>query len=297
MLEFLSFLAPPTAIPGLEWRILAVLAFTGAAAYYDAFNKKWVPNWLAYSFLACAFLLNLIFFDQAIFLQAIAIGAVVFAVSFVLYKFGQLGGADAYVLASIALAVPYLPKPLLVPAQAVPYPFILSILIPTGIAFILHMLARFIPYISREISSGRVKFTVARLLGPALLAAALVVFTSALLTLPVAVPSAYLAIILFLSLALLFFSLFKDEIKHSMVSQVATSRLLEEDVLALEMMPPETVKKLRLYPLMDAKIISLLKKSKLKKVPVYTGMPFFLPYLFFGLLFTVLFGDLLFYLL
>ena len=54
---------------------------------------------------------------------------------------------------------------------------------------------------------------------------------------------------------------------------------------------------LKLVPLMDARVISALKKSKMKKVPVYTGMPFFLPYLFLGLLFTVLFGDLLIYLL
>ena len=293
-MDILPFLSSPGTVPGLEWRILLAIAFTGAAAYYDAFNKKWVPNWLIYSFLACALLINLVFFEQALFIQAAAFAAIIFAASYVLYKFGQLGGADAYVLAAIAFTVPYLPKPLLAPAQSVPYPFILSLLIPTGIVFILHMLMRFIPYISKQLSSGKIHFTANKLAGPLLLAAVLVIFTNALLTLPFSVPQSYIAIIAFLSIALLFFSLFKDEIKDSMVEEVPVSRLQEEDVLALEKMPAETVKKLKLLPLMDAKIISALKKSGMKKVPVYTGMPFFLPYLFLGLLFTVLFGDLLF---
>jgi len=81
-----------------------------------------------------------------------------------------------------------------------------------------------------------------------------------------------------------------------MVESVQVSKLQEEDVLALEKMDASLVKKLKLQPLIDGKIILALKKSKVKAVPVYTGMPFFLPYLFLGLLLAVLFGDLLFYL-
>ena len=68
-----------------------------------------------------------------------------------------------------------------------------------------------------------------------------------------------------------------------------------EDVLALEKMQP-LAKKLSLSPVISEKAIAALRRAKAKAVPVYTRMPFFLPYLFFGLLFSVLFGDLLFYL-
>ena len=159
------------------------------------------------------------------------------------------------------------------------------------------MLARFIPYISKNLSEGKIQFSAKKLAGPLILALVLVVFTSALLTLPFSIPTTYVAIVAFLILSLLFFSLFKDDIKDSMIEMLPVSRLQEEDVLALEKMPPEFVKKLKLQPLMDAKAISAIKKSKVKKVPVYTGMPFFLPYLFIGLLFTVLLGDLLTYIL
>jgi Flp pilus assembly protein protease CpaA len=291
----LDLLSAPASLPGAEIRIFLALAFTAAAAYFDVFNKKWVPNYLVYAFAVAALLVNVVFFTPQLFTQALAFGGIIFVLTYFLYRTGQLGGADVYVLASVAAMLPYLPKPLLAPAQAVPYPFILSVLAPTGLAFILHMVARFVPYVSRRISGGSVTFSAQKLIGPALLAVAFAFFIYELASLPFALPPAYMAILSFLFAALLFFSLFKQEIKDSMVGMVPVGRLEEEDVLALDKMDPGLVKRLSLKPLMDAKVISALRKSGLKKVPVYTGMPFFLPYLFFGLLFSVLFGDMLFY--
>ncbi len=293
MLELLS---PPVTLPGAEIRIVAAVAFTAVAAYYDLFNKKWVPNHLLYGFVLAAVALNIIFFTPSIFAQALLFGAAVFLLTYPLYRIGQLGGADAYVMASIAMAVPWLPSSLLSGPQNVPYPFILSIMVPTGLAFMLHMLARFIPYISRRLAHGQVEFSIWKVAGPLLLLAAFAIFFSAISALPFAMPASYLTVIFFLMLALLFFTLFKDEIKGSMVGQVSVLRLQEEDVLALECMDAALVRKLKLGPLLSAKSIAALKKSGLKKVPVYTGMPFFLPYVLFGLVFSVLFGDLVFYL-
>ncbi len=292
MLELFS---PLPEVPGLLLRAVVALGFTGAAAYFDMFNKKWVPNYLVYGFLAAALVLNVIYFEQAVFTQAITFGIVIFALTYFLYKAGQLGGADVYVLASIAMCLPYLPKPLLAPAQNVPYPFLLSALAPAGLAFILHMVARFLPYVSRKLAAGEIKFTLWKAAGPAALLAVFSFFLFALSTLPIPLPAQFIAILSFLFVSLFFFTLFKEEIKDSMVEQVLVSRLQEEDVLALEKMDPALVKSLELAPLITKETVASLKKSKLTRVPVYTGMPFFLPYLFLGLLFSVLFGDLLFY--
>jgi hypothetical protein len=270
------------------------VAFTGAAAYYDAFKNKWVPDSLLWCFLGVAFLLNIIFFEPLVFTQAISIAIAIAALTYALYRMGQLGGADVLVMASIALAVPYLPLPLLAASQAVPYPFFLSVLAPTGIVFILHMLVRFLPYISRQLSTGKVKFTFQKLAGPALVAFSLLVFYILVSSLPTTLPTSYFAIIAFLGMALVFFYLFMPEIKASMVEKIPTSRLQCEDVLALEQMP-SLAKKLSLSPVISEKTIAALKRAKVKAVSVYTGMPFFLPYLFIGLLFTILFGDLLYY--
>ena len=295
MLELpFSILSPPSSVPGIDVRMIVAVAFTGAAAYYDMFNKKWVPDSLLWCFLGASLLLNVLFFDSTIFEQALFIAILIAALTYALYKMGQLGGADMFVMASIALAIPYLPKPLLAASQAIPYPFFLSVLAPTGIAFIVHMLFRFIPFVSHQISTGNVKFTVQKVAGPVLIAVSLFIFGTVVSSLPVSLPASYFAIIGFLSAALIFFSLFMPEIKASMVEKIQTSRLQCEDVLALEQMP-SLAKRLKLSPVISEKTIAALKHAKVKSVPVYTGMPFFLPYLFIGLAFTLLFGDLLYY--
>ncbi len=292
----LEFFTPPVEVPGMLLRTLVALAFTGAAAYFDMFNNKWVPNYLIYGFLAAALALNVLYFEQTVFVQAMVFGIVVFGATYLLYRTGQLGGADAYVLTSIALCLPYLTKPFLTDPQHPPYPFILSVLAPTGLAFILHMMARFLPYVSKKLANGEIKFTLWKILGPSALLAFFSFFIIVISSLPVALPMQYIAILSFLFVSLFFFTLFKDEIKDSMIETVAIASLQEEDVLAIEKMNGALVKRLALQPLITKQTIASLKKTGLKKVPVYTGMPFFLPYLFFGLAFSLLFGDMIHYL-
>ena len=291
----MGFLPIPPEVPGLWLRAAAAVLFTGAAAYFDLFNRKWVPNSLLYAFAAVAVLSNIIFYDPAVSPYAIAFGAVAFLIAYPIYKMGQLGGADMFAFASIAALVPYFQTPLLAPAQDVPYPFILSVLVPTSIFFMLHMLLRFIPYIAGRLRQGKIQLTPAKLAGPALLVVSFAIFVFVLSSLPFSLPQPFIFLLSFLFITLLFFSIFKDEIKASMAEKIPVSRLEEEDVLALEQMDQKVVKRLSLSPLLDAKEIALLKKSRLKSVPVYTGMPCFLPYLLLGLLFALLFGDMLFY--
>jgi len=285
----------PPFVPGMEFRLFVAVAFTAAAAYFDVFNKKWVPNYLIYAFAICAVALNFVFYDPTVTFQALAFGAGIFILTYPLYKMGQLGGADVFVLASIATAVPYFQKPLFAAEQLVQYPLILSVLVPTSLLFILHMLVRFIPYVSGQMRQGKLKITLGKIAGPALLLLSFSFFIYAISTMPLALPFSYVLVLSFLFASLIFFSFFKDEIKDSMIEMVSPSRLMEEDVIALEKMDSALVKRLSLSPLLDAKIIATLKKARLKAVPIYTGMPFFLPYLLLGLIFTILFGDLLYY--
>jgi Flp pilus assembly protein protease CpaA len=290
----LEIFTPVFPLPGFEFRALAAVAFTAAAAYYDIFNRKWVPDYIAYAAVGLSLAANLLFFSQAVFLQAIIFGSAIFLPTYFLYRAGQLGGADVYVLTGIASAIPFLPAPLLSPQQHVPYPFILSVLVPTGLAFILHMLLRFIPKMARALSHGEIRLGAARFLEALALCAVLVVFAKMLSTLPIPLPQSYLAVFAVLAASLFFFSTFKREIKASMAEMVNSSDLAEEDVLAMEQIDPKTAKALSLAPLLDKAMIARVKKSRIKALPVYTGMPFFLPYLLFGLLFALLFGDVFF---
>jgi len=285
----------PQILPGAEYRMAAVIAFTAAAAWFDVFNRKWVPNYLIYGFLAASLLLNLVFFDSRAFTLGAAFSTAVFVLCYPIYRQGQLGGADMFILASITLALPFLPSPLLAQPGAAPYPFILSVLVPTGLLFILHMASQFVPFIlakieRREIAFDRTKIAGSALIGPAFLAIFLT-FSS----IPIEIPAAYTAIMGALFLSLAFFSLFREEVKSSMIEEIPVTALEEEDVLALEMMDERFRRNLRLTPLLNKHTIAALQSSGIREVPVYTGMPAFLPYLFVGTLFTILFGDMLHY--
>ena len=157
----ISFLPVPPDVPGLWVRVAAAVLFTAAAAYFDLFNKKWVPNGLLYGFAAAAVLANVVFWGP-VSIQALAFGVAAFLLAYPLYRMGQLGGADVFAIASIAATVPYFQSPLLAPAQQVQYPFVLSVMVPTSIFFILHMLVRFIPYICGKLTRGELEITMAK---------------------------------------------------------------------------------------------------------------------------------------
>jgi Flp pilus assembly protein protease CpaA len=100
-----------------------------------------------YIFLAIAFILNVVAYDSTISFYAIGTAVLVFAAFYLLYKTGQLGGADAYIMTALALLLPIQPKGLLLIAQPsfLSLPFILDIILASGISFMLYMLVRSIP--------------------------------------------------------------------------------------------------------------------------------------------------------
>ena len=60
-------------IPGETVRIVLALAGTAVATYFDLFNNKSIPNNVLYAFLAIAFLTNVMFFNQDLFLFGIGV--------------------------------------------------------------------------------------------------------------------------------------------------------------------------------------------------------------------------------
>lgn len=284
----------PIEVPGIEIRIAVVLIFMAILSYFDIFNKKWIPNKILYAFLISAFLLNIMFFTQEVFISALLISFLAFLLTYPLYKLGHLGGADVYAYSAVSLAIPYLPKPLLSSPQLIFYPFIFSVIAPTGIFFISHMLIRFIPYVMALIKTKKIAFSLERFFAPFIILISFLFFIYSLFLMPFKVPLIFILFVLFLFFSLFFFSIFKEEIKNSMVEYVVLSSAYPEDVIAIEKLDQNLVKKLGLSPVLTEASIKKLKEAKIKKIPVFTKMPFFIPYLFLGILFTCLFGDLVF---
>lgn len=275
-------------------RVAIVLTGLVACSYYDLFNKRTVPNWLSYSFLALG-VLSLVLapsFNDALVTGGIAF--VVFVFGYVLYQSGQIGGADVLAFTAITLLIPEFPALLhSAPAPAFPgvfqLPFVLSLFAVSGLLFLIFIVLSHLPRILRGLASGRLKVKASSLPYFALLMMLYMVlcFTYSYMGVPVLalIP---LSLIVF---AAGFVWLFKEEITDSMVEVVSPSKFDEEDVLAIERMDPMLVKKYDLKKLLTLDEIKRLKKLPIKKFPVYKNMPVFMPYILIAFVLILVFGD------
>ncbi|VVB58967.1 Type IV leader peptidase family protein [Candidatus Anstonella stagnisolia] len=271
-------------------RVLIAIAGCAAGAYYDLRNNRNIPNILLYAMLALGVLFDLVFWGQGSLL-AFAVAIAIFVAGYLLYRAGQLGGADVYILSAIALLLPVQPTVFANVAPA-PYPYVFSVIAASGITFMLYMLAFYGARAVRDARREKMKVDAKTALGAVLVAAAYAVFVYVAGKNGVFGP-AYFVLVGFVVFVSLFFLLFKNRIARMMVEEVPFSKIEEEDVIALEYMDESVVKKYNLRRVADSKELARLAKLPLKKYCVYTKMPPFLPHILLGLLITLFFGDVL----
>jgi hypothetical protein len=275
------------------FRMVLAVAGTAAAAYYDMFNKKNVPDMLLYGFLGIALAVNVL--DPSAFLQNLPIAIVMVASMYLLYRIGQLGGADVIVLAAIYASVPAISAPLM--GNQADFMFsqfqMPSIVIVTSIAvllFAIWIVVRYAPSAVKKTFEGKVKFGMMQLAQAFILLLSFGAFVYMLSQLPsFSVNLVVLMEILFISA--IFFTLYKDEIMGSMVKW--KRRAEAEDVLAVEMMDSKFLSRHSIGRLVDKAQLKRMNKLK-RKWPVL-DLPMFLPYVLAALVVYLLFGNQLLY--
>ncbi|MBD3389772.1 hypothetical protein GF415_02335 [Candidatus Micrarchaeota archaeon] len=278
MLEKLLF--STLIMPGELLRIAIALLGTAAATYFDIFNSRNVPNNLLYAFLAAAVLTNLVFFNADIFLYAASLTAILFGFGFLLYRAGQLGGADLFVVCSITLLLPIHPSFLNTPFN---YPLIFSTLLYSGVAFALYSVLYFGRLVA---SSGKPKANPVYLL----LFIPYLFFAYIFINAPFFSP-VYFFIASVLLLSTIFFLVYKKSINEAIIEKVKVSSLSgEEDVLAKEKMK-KLMEAQDIGPVLGKNEVSKLRKAGVKEVWIYSRLPPFLPFLLVGLLGAIFLGD------
>ncbi len=279
MLDTILFSEIP--IPGETIRI--ILAFVGLliATYFDLFNKKNIPENFLYAFLGISFITNLYFYNQELSLFAVITAVLVSLFGYLFYRAGQLGGGDIFILASLSLLLPIHPSLSKLPFN---FPFIFSLLIFSGVLFALYTIIHFGFKLTKIKSKPNTPFLA--LLIPYFL------FLYFYSTLPFFSP-AYLAIVSVVLFSTIFFLIYKEDINKLLSEKVPLRKAEEEDVLALEFMPQNLVKKYNLQRVLSLKEIKRLKSLKLKEVYIYTNLPPFLPFLLVGFLLSLFFAGLL----
>jgi hypothetical protein len=259
-------------------RILIALVGTGIASYYDIFNKKNIPELFLYAFLGLSFIINI--FDYSLVLKFLPLALPLIALLYVLYRIGQIGGADVIVISAIYLTIPIFPF-----SQEGIFPSILIIIsISTVLAF-LGVIIKYLPSIFEKTINGKIKFKLTQILESIALIVSFLVIIYMFLVFP------YLPIWMVLLFALLFFEsiffiLYKEEIKKQMV--VWKTKVEPEEVLAVEYLKPELVNKMKLGALITEKQAKEMNKKRIKW-PIL-DLPMFLPYIFIGLIFYLVIG-------
>ena len=266
-------------MPG-EW-IRLVLAFAGTmiGAYFDLFNKKNVPDMFLYCFLALAFIVNLVFYEPTLFWFSIGVAVFFSAVGYLFYRVGQLGGADVFILAAIMLLLPINPSSV---GMTFNMPFVLSVIIFSGVAFALYVLA----YFGWKLLQVEAKPNLIYLLMfiPYFLFAYVYV-NSFLFS---AVYFAFISVLLF---SMIFFMMFKSSINMLLAEEQPVSQLEDGDVLAIEVMNKDLIERYKLTRLMTASEIARIKKTKVSEVWVYTKLPPFIPFILAGMILSMFFAK------
>ncbi|VVC04781.1 Uncharacterised protein [Candidatus Burarchaeum australiense] len=282
---------------------IAVLG-TALATYYDLTHNRNVPDWLTFGMLGIGSLAVLAGLAATGFAgwQEIAVSAVLPALivlsgGYLLYRAGQLGGADVLVFAAIALLMPQAPAGLWPAANyavPVPLPFVFSLFLASGILFGIWTFLRFLAPCIRALMKGKVKLENEQKLAIGLFALIDIIlawFTLSSQT-PLPFMNIWLVLLLVASVFAVFFYVFKSFIAEEfLIRRVSVKEMDEEDVLAIEEMNPVLVKKYGLQKLLTRKEIEKLRKLPLKKFPVYKNMPAFMPYVLAALVLSLLLGD------
>ena len=267
------------AMPGEAIRL--VLAFLGVAVatYYDIFNRRNVPNSVLYAFLAIAFLTNVFLYQADLFIFSVALAAFFAAIGYIFYRFGQLGGADVFIIASVILLLPVHPSFV---GLTFNMPFIFSVVVFSGVSFAVYVMVYFGFRLWDE--GARPRLMYALLLIPYILFA-YVYFNSVLFS------TMYFVFVSILLFATVFFLMFREDINLLLSERMSPSELEEEDVLALDLMDKEFVRKYSIRRLATRGEIDRMVALKVPEVWVYSKLPPFLPFFLLGMVMSLFFAG------
>lgn len=280
-------------------RFAICLIGCAGATYYDLFNRRNVPLWLTYSLVALGALFTLASLNMNVIVSSGFVALVIFVMGYLLYRTGQIGGADVLIFVSIALLVPEAPESIYLKAQSqLGFPFVVSVFVLSGILAVFGIFLRYVPLALYDLLRGaKVKINTLQIV---FAAATLLFYAIFLYYLNGIVELPQIQLIVFAAVVVCATSLFalKDHISDKyLIRMINISQIDEEDILAVESMDPKVVSKYKLDRLLTPKEIEKLKKiGKNKKFPVYTNMPVFMPYVLLALVVALFFGDPLAYL-
>lgn len=299
ILNFLMGLSEMLIPSLIDLRYASIIIIAAIYMLFDVFNKRNVPSIFVYATLGYGVLLTLLYLDLQLIFYSGLLATAILGFGYFIYRIGQIGAADIVEFAAISLILPITPLPLLVHVQQLSIPFILAMLVNTGMAVFVFVPIYYIPRafykFKRKLYGMIRKEDVFR---AAMLAVLYVAFMS-LLIFTFWLKALGFLIVLIMALGSVLITLFVTPITKSMIRYITYRGLEPGDAIALNLIPKGLHSDLNkrvvgFGGLVTSQLIDgLRRKAPKAKLPVYrNAVPFALP-IFVGALTTLIFGNMI----
>ena len=283
--------------------IPVAVALIGAAilAYTDL-KTTYMPDIYTHSMLLIGIAWVLFFNPNPV--PVLIISLITFAILFLMYLFGQIGGGDVKLFTALALLVPYFPKSLAPLLQSIginpiinsPIPLVFSVFLLAGLIGPMFFIS-----IWYFIKLFKIKKKVKEYNKKIMKSIALILLTLPFIYCFFIFSKGFVVIFIPVLTSFLILPFKNDILKHFSMKTKKINDLNDDDVLALEFTSKATKKKLGLWrktftsPELK-RIKAKAKKLKIKEIKVYDYLPQFGPFILLSLILNLLLGDFLFYL-
>lgn len=268
---------------------------TGIAAYWD-YKTGIVPDKLSHAMIISGAALAPLVFTDLLYVYGVA--ALIFALGYVMYIFGQIGGGDVKLFTALSLLIPIYPEKLAGLIKSIGinpvspnYPFAASVFIFAGVVG--YMLIISLIYHKKiwnrrsEVEEFRKKLKKGILFS--------------LITLPLAafwvtISPGFLFLVIPLAISISLLPFKEDMIKLFHGRKKEIQELDEDDVIALEEVGDEKKESLGIWrrTLTNPELLKIKKKAEeqgFKEIVVCEDLPRFVPYIFLSLVLNLVFGD------
>lgn len=286
-------------------RVVVALLGTAFAAYEDALTS-YINDRLMFTMSFAGLLFAFLSYDFDLIVFSAFGALVIFLIGYLLYKTGQLGGGDVFLFIGLHLLLPVVPLGFLGAFQdfmgldyfsyaigavsIVGFPFVFSVFVASSV---LAMVGTSLFYFWKLFSKGfSPKLDWVK--GGAAMFFAFVVMWFLNTVFEFSLVQNAFFVVLFSSAAFLTF--FKTQIEQEvLIKFVPIKDVEDEDILVLEKLDKKLVKEYGLEKVLTEGQVKLLKRiqkeKRINRFPVYKNLPRFGPYVLFGLIASLLFGD------
>lgn len=259
-------------------------------AAYDVFNKRNIPEKVAYAAIIISAVVGSITYSKHLVLVW-SIALAIFAAGYVLYRKALLGLGDVIEFVSLSLLVPffevYYPPVIerLIYSAFPTFPFVIDVFFNSGI-FAVILVAVYFAFLFKK---SKLKLEANDKKIKAMSAFVLLSYIALVILLYKNLSLIGVIGVLALGASTSLLVLLSPHYQNVITSEVSVKDLVVGDII--EPMPEKGIKS----RLVTQELIKLLKQKKIKRIKVYSNLPPFSVFILIGFIIALLFGNVLFW--